>query len=219
MRLNEVESLQDILQQNCSQAINSTVTLYRGLVPKTAKEGEHFIGTVRSDRQPRASTPESAAIFDKLMELNGWDFRKSNTLSVAQQIQIAARYGSVYQVYPFDGAQYLGSTKYEDFISIPIKIRNLWHRSYTPPHPPPRDKITADALRKNPINIIEFMEQNLEEITNAAGLFVSNSLEDMQPAVGEILVLGTKYVAVDKRKHSDTIWHDESIWGVKGSHF
>ncbi len=214
MKLNEVETLKDILDRNCHEAKASTVSVFRGMYPKTHDEGESFVGTVRTDRRPRSSVPESVKIFDKLMELNGWGFRKSNTLSVAQQPDIAARYGSVYQIYPFDGALYLGSTRYEDFISIPMKIRVMWGRSYTPLHPPPRDKIAADAARNNPIDIVGYMEQNLEELTNIAGLFVSNSLEDMQPAVGEILVLGTKYVAVDARRHSQDMWKNPAYKGV-----
>lgn len=213
MKLNEVESLEDILNQHCSQAVSSTIPLFRGLVPKTRKEGEHFVAAIRTDRQPRSSSEESVAIFDKFIQLNGWGFRKSNTLSVAQQPQIAARYGSVYRVYPFDGAQYLGSTQYEDFISIPIKIRNLWSKAnweMVPPDGEPHPEYPT---------IDEYMEQNLEELTRIAGLFVSHNLEDMQPSVGEILVLGTKYVAVDARNHSDAIWHDEKLWGSNGSHF
>lgn len=170
---------------NCSVAYSSNVRLYRG----TNHSEESFIGTIRTNRRPRSSTPESADIFDMFMEALDLPFRKSNTLSTTIKRYQTQTYGPYcFRIYPFDGSQYLGSAgggpaeaRFTDLMAVPIYIRNQFYRNYNPDTTP---------------NIQTFIEQNAQELKAQCHLVVADSPSAFVDGAGEVLVYGRQYAAI-----------------------
>lgn len=212
MRLNEItreldpEKLERIIAANCKQALDSPIILYRGVNNKP----NMFISDIRDDRKARDSRPLSVTIFNYCMETWGFPFRKENALSTSNMYSQADTYSSmIYQVYPFDGAEYLCNNRFFDLMSFTRGII--------------REFITdskKELLRNIPyvakdvemkynvhligggnfnnfefadINFIGWLNSNLDKYR--VNFIYSKDINDMKSAEGEILVFGAKYVA------------------------
>lgn len=171
------------LEIHCTKATASRVELFRG----GSIKGTSFIGNIRQDRTPLNSDAFDVQIFNTLMEANGWPHRKSNTLSTSVSLEDAYAYslgknegnnGATYRIFPDNGCVFVGSTRYDDFIHIPHTINRV---------------IEGEAYRGD---VIEYVRNNYQTLTQACGLFGSASLDDMTHAEGEVLVHGSKFVGV-----------------------
>lgn len=183
MRLNDIMGV----EAQISEAKKSSVQIYRGALDM----GTTLIRSIRQNRKPRNSPDWQVLVFDTLMDANQWPHRKSNTLSTSTDIEQASGFGTLYKIYPFNGSSYIGSTEYKDFISIPAKINNIFY-ARTKLHL----QVSKDFL-KDMMPIMAFIQDNHLELTEICGLVYSNRLEDMKGSVGEILVHGDQYLAVN----------------------
>lgn len=184
MRLFEFDSPRDMIATNCSKIYNArnALTLYRGLTEDDEKATKsQFVATIRKDRMPRDSNEFQQEIFDSYMELEGWEFRKANTLSVSNHKHIATAYGGhIFEIYPFDDAVYLYSPEIRDFYDFP-----QWAE----------DKLSILELKGFTLSIPEFIQKYLDEIRERFQFIRTDNPKDLIHAAGEIVVFGTKYVA------------------------
>lgn len=186
------DELQKIIDTQCSDAVgNGAKPMYRGAYNRP----NNFLGTIRTDRRLRDSGSDEGWLFDLYMQAHGWPHLKSNTLSVTVSEDQARMFGQVYIVYPFNGSRYVGSTQITDFQKIPRRINqvmgahlNLGWSEYS-------DLFLSSY--DNPKAFIDKMIPHLPAIDEFLGMFeTSNPIEATSKAKGEIIVYGTKYVAL-----------------------
>lgn len=186
------DELQRIIDTQCTDSFGTgSKPMFRGAYNRP----NNFLGTIRTDRQLRDSGSDEGWLFDLYMQAHGWPHRKSNTLSVTTDKIQANMFGRTYIIYPFNGSQYVGSTKITDFQKVPMRVNqalgahlNLGWSDYS--------NLFLSSY-DNPTEFINQMVPHLEAIDEHTGMFgTSNAIEATSKAVGEIIVFGSKYVAL-----------------------
>lgn len=195
--LNESTPVIDIIRENCSTILGSETRLYRGV----DKKPDQFIGTIREDRKPLASSFGEAKIFDLTMEKLNLPFRKSNTLSVSvtrDQAQTYTEFQNVYRVFPFDGATYLYCTEYDDIMYFSKNVLDKF-RHYAVSN----DLISGNISLRRELRTKLFQNSEYDEMfmdwfkdKDYSNSFKTGSLDDIKGAWGEILIYGAKYGAL-----------------------
>jgi len=229
---------EDILEglAKSQSAVTSGVQLWRGM---DTNYYESEVRAIRQNRRARDSTRLGVHIFDTYMSLKGLPFRKSNTLSVSLSQDQAAEYGSkVFQIYPFDGALYLQSDQVYDMVEIATKIRNDFFRlkgndlaQYMNPNDTDArdlaDPVQLDGYRlinslnrlyhrdpSNDFGIAKHIEERLPVYDALFKLQSHSDLSSIKPnhlhSVGEVLVLGTNYVALNLRDQMTMEYHSKN---------
>lgn len=205
-----------LIQQNCTKITNSGVQLFRG----ADKPPHDFEGIIRTDRFARDSTSLQVAMFDTIMEANGWPHRKSNTLSTSTNIEQAADFGtSIFQIYPYDDASYVYSTEYGDFLDPIRQVANTFLRktnfAYDLDHWP--DHIGAARIElnrqfeKGDMTVLNYIRENIKSVNDITRfIFTRNPVQMINAAAGEVLVCGSSYVAVFNKRNIDE--PDSSEW-------
>lgn len=186
----------DIVRENCSNAWNSNISLFRGMRVMPFKN--EFIRDIRQDRMPRDSSQLYANLFNWYCEALGYPHRKQNTLSTSVKVQQAAGYGiTVYQIFPFDNAQYLFSPIHYDFFDVSERIeaawltwdgRDVWHGKTM-------SQVSEDYVRA-------FINDNLEQLDAQIKLYCTPDINEVK-SNGEVLVYGTQYAALFRDHLSD----------------
>lgn len=191
MRLDEIsQSLEEMIPIHCAKAVNAR-PLYRGTL--TPHEGA-FLGKIRKNRTPLSSDELRVAIFNLICKLNKWPHRKANTLSLSTDWKQARFFGGnkYYRCFPFDDAQYLYSNVYEDFLNIADDILSRYARDTD-------DRSSSAALNKyfkdGDTEVIKYIKLNIRDITHMSGLKYTQDINELRTN-GEVLVFGTKYIAV-----------------------
>lgn len=199
MRANEFTSLEDLIIQKCSIIMDSGTKLYRG---RSTTLNKPFIGIIRADRIPRDSVASEAKIFDMFMEVLDWPFRKNNTLSTTNKVNQAISYakdGDIFEVYPYNDAEYLFSHRNRDLLSIPTTILTEFAQHETNDTGPTNwafQQHTRQTVLSDPMPILNYMRENLDLLISATGITRTSNPSDTQKSRGEVLIYGTKYVAM-----------------------
>lgn len=214
MRLFEINTIEQQKQENCGLFLSSRIKLYRGT---RIDKGWDFIGTIRDDRRAKTSTPFEVEIFDAYCEANGWPHRKANTLSVTSYSSQAKTYGDYrYEIFPFDGTQYLYSTdhmNFSDFLSIPYFIIKLYITEVHAEAIASHSEINRDwaytkfkqELHDSPEKkkeLFNWIRNNTEMLNTKMGMHMSTDPMQLRGVTeGEILLYGAQYIGVlfDKR--------------------
>ena len=202
------------LSANCSRAVASRVLLYRGMKPAKWRTGA-FVGEIRTNRKTVDSNPIYVDLFDSFMMALNMPFRKSNTLSTSvleEQAQgYTGRGGSgLYKVYPFDGSKYLYSKSVKDFYDVSVKIEDSWNFYFQkaenlrekfsgkPQAETLDDLIPSEELTsKTELSVIQdYIKRNVVALNTKLQMHMIDDLSQMTDCQGEVLVYGSKYVAV-----------------------
>jgi len=213
MRINEIETTVEAGMANASHAASSNIRLYRGM--KVVPFQEQFVRAVRQDRVLKNSSPHEGRLFDLYCQMLGFPHRKRNTLSTALTVTQAAWYGiTVYQIFPYNNASYLFSTKHKDLLDLATEIdsvwSNAWHKGKFSQFDLPIWSHQHDREQKAEIATAisdEMWAQMLtlikEELTVKAPLSTTNDINQVAHGKGEVLVYVDQYVAkfYDHLKH------------------
>ncbi len=204
MRAQEFTSLEDLVMQKCSAIMDSGISLYRG---RSTYTNNPFIGSIRADRVTRDSTTFETFIFDSFMEIMNWPFRKANTLSTTVKLAQSLGYSGVrgfgaaiVEVYPYNGAEYLYSHTHKDFLIVPNELMNSYIRTYTNHKDIDAWRAAYNDLKANllsdPIDFLAHLDANKKALLAHSGLNYTTDPHALSNAKGEVLVYGTKYVAI-----------------------
>lgn len=201
MRLNEIsENLIEKHKNDISTSLYSDVKLYRGIGNMlNVPIGTQTMQTIRRDRQLLNSSRISGFVFDTVMKLKKWPFRKSNTASITITPEQTGIYGGTCRVYPFNGTWYLYSTTSGDFM-IPIDtLVRIIYKQLGPRLNLPRSFTFAnrDLLMANLDQIEEWLANNMNIVDQVVDFHVTTDVDELKYAVGEILMWGSKqFIAV-----------------------
>src|SRR5690606_5020895 len=95
-----------------------------------------------------------------------------------------------YNIFPFDGSQYLYSPIHHDFYDIPVQLEDIWMGSPTYRDPGKEMHQMSDTI------IRAYLHDNIDALQKKIQLLNTADINDVKGATGEVLVYGTKYVGV-----------------------
>jgi len=98
--------------------------LYRGVSLKEHNSGSFFIGNSRTDRQPKDSDPKLQNVWNQaLAELN-IKANRSNSIFTTNDRNQASIYGTLYLIFPFNGASFSWSRLHSDLVLSEYTMSN-----------------------------------------------------------------------------------------------
>lgn len=191
MRLFELEQpVEDLIKINCSDAVDSDVSLYRGMFRRDKTNPI----AIRSDRKPKNSSKIEIKIFDYCMSKWGYPHRKSNTVSVTNKPRQTKAYGALQYVFPYDGSSYLYSTKYEDFLYFPEDITHGFWLENRPSTPWSFGHFHDPNMLPMFDGIFDYIDKHHQDFRDR--FTYTSDINELSNAAGEILVHGSNYIAV-----------------------
>jgi len=180
------EQVKALVNDDASVSAGSSAQMFRG----TNYQTYSFVGEIRTDRKSRHSGEEYTMVFNVFMDALGLQFRKSNTLSVTLDRKQATEYGNtVYMIYPFNGSSYLYSGKFSDLLDLSSEIVEQFDIEY------PESMNDSPSFRER--ELTAYVEENARHLIHQFDLHVTDDPNEFaHKAIGEVLVLGHKYLAI-----------------------
>lgn len=105
------------ITKNCTEAVAAMQQTHDFMFRGTSNQTKDaFYGRSHERRLPTHSNSDLSEFFNRMMEMEGFEARRDNSIFVTSDLSLANKFGNVYVIFPRDGFKFTWSTTKSDLV-------------------------------------------------------------------------------------------------------